>query len=348
MQSILIIKLGAVGDVVHTLPVLDTLRAARPESHLGWVVEEAAAPILQGNPALNELIVLERRKLYGAPGLTYIRSWLWELRSRGYDTAIDPHNLFKTGLIALFSGAGIRVGFRKLREGNFLFMNRWVDPPAGRAHAVEKYLSLLEPLGIARADWRVEFPLVWDPDHEKTADRFLSEKVLDSGKSGRDPVVAINPGANWPSKRWPPEKFARAADGLIERLGARVVVLWGPGERPLAEAVAGAMTRPAVLAPETTLKGLMPLLRRCRLLISGDTGPLHLAAALGVPTVALFGPSDPRRNGPYGKGHEVVQSTRPPATHWQAKEKGGEWMEAIPVEAVVEAAERVLGIDVNR
>ena len=344
MKRILIIKLGAVGDVVHALPVLETLRAAQPDAHLGWVVEGAAAPILQGNPALSELILLERRKLRGPAGISYFKTWLSDLKARGYDTVIDPHTLFKSGLIAWGSGAGLRIGFRKIREGNFLFMNRRVAPDPEYRHAVEKYLCLLKPLGIPAARWVVRFPLNWTPQDGEKIGTFWREEALE----GNDPVVAINPGANWESKRWPPDRFARVADRLARRDRARIVLLWGPGERDLAERIAGEMSEKSRLAPETGLKSLAALLKRCRLMISGDSGPLHMAAAVGTPTVALFGPSHAERNGPYGKGHVVVRSTVPPATHWQRKEFGAHWMEAISVEAVVEAAERQLGREVIR
>lgn len=342
MDRILIIKLGAVGDVVHSLPVLQTLRDRFPQAYIGWAVEEAGAPILEGNPALDELVRLERKRMRGMPGLAYFRRWLQGLREKRFDTALDPHNLFKSGVMAYASGASVRVGFKKLREGNFIFMNRWVQPAPRYRHAVEKYLSLLEPLGIQESQWTVRFPLVWGPEDEDRTDRFWVQQGFGRGGSKPEPVIAVNPGANWPSKRWPPERYGQVADRLVKEHGIRVLILWGPGERPLAERMAQTMHEKAVMAPETDLKQLMALIKRCRLLITGDTGPLHIAAALGVPTVSLFGPSDPARNGPFGQGHAVIRSPIPPATHWQKKEIGHHWMEAIPVETVVEATVSLL------
>jgi lipopolysaccharide heptosyltransferase I len=344
MERILIIKLGAVGDVVHSLPLLQTLQDRLPRAYIGWVVEEAAAPILEGNPALNEVIVLERKKLRGLSGLPYFRRWLRALREKRFDTVLDPHNLFKSGVTAYASGASLRVGFKKIREGNFLFMNRWIRPAPRYRHAAEKYLSLLEPLGVQESQWIFRFPLVWGPQDEDRMDRFWMQQGFSRGGSKPEPVVAVNPGANWPSKRWIPERYARVADRLVKEHGTRILILWGPGERPLAERIARAMNETSVIAPETDLKQLMALIKRCRLLITGDTGPLHIAAALGVPTVSLFGPSDPVRNGPYGQGHAVIRSPIPPATHWQKKEIGNHWMEAIPVETVVEAAMKQLAM----
>ncbi|HEY5594472.1 MAG TPA: glycosyltransferase family 9 protein [Nitrospiria bacterium] len=342
MDRILIIKLGAVGDVIHALPVLETLRGRFPQAHIGWAVEEAAAPVLEGNPALSELIRLERKKLRGASGFAYFRRWLQSLRKKRFDAVLDPHNLFKTGLIAYASGASLRVGFRKFREGNFLFMNRWIRPAVRYRHAVEKYLSLLEPLGIQESQWTFRFPLAWGPQDEDRMDRFWMQQGFGRRGSNQETVVAVNPGASWPSKRWMPERYAQVADRLMKEHGIRILILWGPGERPLTERIARAMSEKAVIAPETDLKQLMALMKHCRLLIAGDTGPLHIAAALGIPTVSLFWPSDPTRNGPYGRGHAIVRSPVPPATHWQKKEIGDHWMKAIPVEAVVEAAKKQL------
>ena len=129
---------------------------------------------------------------------------------------------------------------------------------------------------------------------------------------------------------------------MVKERGIRILILWGPGERPLADRIARSMGEKAVIAPETDLKQLTALIKRCRLLVTGDTGPLHIGVALGVPTVSLFGPSDPARNGPYGHGHAIVRSPIPPATHWQKKEVGDRWMKAISVEAVMEAAVSLL------
>jgi lipopolysaccharide heptosyltransferase II len=336
MEKILIIKLGAIGDVVHSLPTLATLRACFPRAHIGWVVEEPAAPILRGNTDLSEMILLERGRLTGP---AYLLKWMRDLRDRSYDTAVDLHNLLKTGIITLASGAGVRIGFRKCREANFLFMNRWVQPAAHHRHLVEKYLSLLSPLGVTESQWVRRFRLGWEPQEDEWADRFMSQNGLEPG----DRLIAVNPGANWDSKRWMPERYAAVADRLIRQSGARIMVLWGPSERRLAETVIRTMKEKCWMAPPSTLRQLMALLKRCRLIITGDTGPLHIAAALGVPSVALFGPSDPARNGPYGEGHRIVQSSILPATRWQTKEHGDRWMKDITVEAVVEAAVKQLG-----
>ncbi len=335
---ILILKLGAIGDVVHSLPVLETLRARFPKAYIAWVVEEAAAPVLRGNPHLDEVIVLERRRLKQPGRLGYFRNWLGMLKEKKFDTVVDLHNLFKTGFIGFFSGAPVRIGFRRLREGNFIFNNKRVEDYKHYSHAVEKYLSLLGPVGIKPEDWVVRFPLQWTPEEEKPIQEFWGKTGWGSG----DRIVVINPGASWVSKRWSLERYSRTADFLIQKFGVQILLLWGPGEKHMAEGIASGMENPGVIACETSLRSLPPMLKRCRLLISGDTGPLHLAAALGVSTVSLFGPSRPKRNGPYGEGHTIVESTVPPATHWQNKEVGDEWMKGISVDRVIEAASGAL------
>jgi lipopolysaccharide heptosyltransferase II len=330
---ILILKLGAIGDVIHALPVARTLRTSFPQAHLAWAIEERAFDVLSGNPDLNDILVFRRGAALG-----HLWAWAAELRAQRFSVVIDLHNLLKTGLMARAACAPRRIGFDKWREGNFLFMTETVRPGPDCPHLVEKYLALLAPLGIGRADWRLEFPFSWSAPDAERIDRYLRQHALDVPGG----PVALNPGAAWPSKRWPPERFARVADELQDRFDVPIVVLWGPGERELAEAVVRAMTRHGVLAPETTLKSLGALLARCRLLVTGDTGPLHLAAALDRPTVALFGPSDPRRNGAFSARSRVVCSPVPPATHWQRKERGARWMEALPVEWVVDAAAQQL------
>lgn len=333
-RRILIIKLGAIGDVLHSLPVLSTLRSIFPEAHIGWVVEQKSLPILQGNPDLDELILLERQRLKGWTNLAYLREWRRHLRSRQFDTVLDLHNLLKSGVIALMSGAGVRIGFRKWREGNFLFMNHWIQPELRHQHAVDKYLSLLTGLGIDEMKWDRRFPLNWNSEVELFVDHFFREHQQHHGERW----VAINPGASWPSKRWPPDRYAEVGDALVKKFRVRVLILWGPEEYSLAESVGKSMTQKSVLAPKASIKQVMALIRRCRLLISGDTGPVHIAAALGVPTVTLFGPSNPFRNGPFGQGNRIIKSPIGPADHFQRKERGRHWLNAIESQTVIHEA----------
>lgn len=334
MKRILILKLGAIGDVIHSLPVLSTLRRALPKAHLAWAVEDTAYPVLEGNRDLDELILLERKRLKGWFAISYIRSWLGELRGKSFDTVLDLHNLLKTGFIAYASRASMRVGFRKFREGNFLFMNHWIPPEARHQHAVDKYLSLLAPLGIDENIWDRRFPLNWTNEDELFIDQFFREQQ----QHREQRWVVINPGASWPSKRWPPSRYAKVGDALIKEYSVRVLILWGPREYPLAESIGKSMAEKSVLAPKTSIKQLMALIKRCRLFISGDTGPVHIAAALGVPTVTLFGPSSPLRNGPYGEGHRIIKSPIGPAGPFQRKERGGQWLNAIQAETVIHEA----------
>jgi heptosyltransferase-1 len=311
-ERIALVKLSAIGDVVHALPVATALRARRPGARLVWIVERREAAVLRGHPALDEVIEVDTRAWRRARGRAAVRAALAEiralrarLRAGRFDVAVDLQGLLKSGLITAATGAPLRLGFatRRLREPmSALFTNRRVMPPARARHVVDQYLALLEPLGVTEP--KVEFGLPWSAGAEARADAFFAAFEL----RPRQRVVVLNPGAGRPRKRWPVERFAELAGRLARDAFARVVVAWGPGEGDAARAIAGEGRPRVTLAPPTDLDELIALLRRASVVVAGDTGPLHLAAALGTPCVALYGPTSGRRNGPYGAGHRVLQS----------------------------------------
>jgi lipopolysaccharide heptosyltransferase I len=304
--SILIVKLGAVGDCVHTLFALRALRERYPAARIDWVVEDKSRAVVDGHPDLTEVVRFPRKELSaalrGRPDqlLATWSAFLGELRARRYDIAIDFQNLFKSGLATAASGARRRIGFRKLREGNFLFTNeRPLKDPAAR-HAVERYFTLLRPLGIDAIPERVE---VFVPEDKRAAaDRFFDAQGWNDA-----PVAAFNPGASWQNKKLDVRKYAAVADALAER-GVRGVVIWGPGEEKDAEALASAARSKPAIAPRTDIKELHHLLRRCRLYVGNDSGPMHLAAAAGIGVVGVFGPTDPARVAPWSPRARVVQA----------------------------------------
>ena len=203
------------------------------------------------------------------------------------------------------TGAPMRIGFALSHcwePLNALFTTHRVRPPREAVHVVEQYLSLLGPLGVKPGP--PVFRLSADPDAEQRIDEFLAAE----GVKPRDRLVALNPGAGRPAKRWPLEHFARLAERLAVEAGVRVLLLWGPAEEEMARAIASRMTSRPLLAPPTTLPELKALLRRTALMVAGDTGPLHLAAALGTPCIGLYGPTRARRNGPYGPRGRGLQS----------------------------------------
>jgi lipopolysaccharide heptosyltransferase I len=312
---IALIKLSSLGDVVHALPVAATLRAARPAARLAWIVERREAAVLQGHPALDEIIVADTRgwrRARGAAALAAAAREALALRRRlaweRFDVTLDLQGLLKSGLIAAACRAPVRVGFdrRASREPlATLFGNRHVQPPPSARHVVERYLALLAPLGIAER--RLEFALPIVPASEAAMEDWLAGQGLKPQRR----LVVLNPGAGRADKRWPVEHFAALASRLAQEAAAHVVVAWGPGEELAARAiVAGSASAGprALLAPRTDLPALIALLRRASVMVAADTGPLHLAAALGTPCVGLYGPTSPERNGPYGAGHRALAS----------------------------------------
>jgi lipopolysaccharide heptosyltransferase I len=312
-MNIAIVKLSSLGDVLHALPVAHALRRHFPEAHLTWIVEAREYAILKDQPDLNAVVPVDtrlwRRLIWRPAGAREVLGKLSRLteRLRGarFDVAIDLQGLIKSGLLTAYTGAPLRIGFALSHCGeplNVLFTTHRVKPPREAAHVVEQYLSLLEPLGVKAA------PPVFLLPSEPAAERRIDEFLAAEGVKPQDRLVALNPGAGHPAKRWPVEHFARLAERLLVEAGARVVLLWGPDEEGMARAIAAQTTSRPVLAPPTSLPDLCALLRRAALMVAGDTGPLHVAAALGTPCVGLFGPTRAERNGPYGRDCKSLQS----------------------------------------
>jgi heptosyltransferase-1 len=311
---IAIVKLSSLGDVIHALPVARALRRAMPAAHLTWVVEAREYAILRDHPDLDAVVPVDtrlwRRLIWRPAGAREVLGKVGRLRVRirraAFDVAIDLQGLIKSGLLTAYTGAPVRIGFSAghCRERlNALFTNRHVAPPASARHVVDQYLALLDPLGV-----RPGAPEFFVPA-SIIAERRMEELLVKEGIKRGDRLVAINPGAGRPEKRWPVERFHALADRLATEGGARVLVLWGPDESHMAREIAlGLPGGSVLLAPPTDLGELTALLRRCRLMIANDTGPLHLAAALGTPSLGLFGPTSAVRNGPFGEACRGLQS----------------------------------------
>lgn len=313
-MRIAIVKLSSLGDVLHALPVAHALRRHFPQAHLTWIVEAREYAILKDQPDLDAVVPVDtrlwRRLIWRPAGAREVVLKLSRLRQRirqaRFDVAIDLQGLIKSGLLTAYTGAPMRIGFALSHcwePLNALCTTHRVTPPRHAVHVVEQYLSLLEPLGVNAASSPV-WELPSDPEAERRIDEFLVEQ----GVKPRDRLVALNPGAGRPTKRWPVDHFARLAERLAVEVGARVLLPWGPDEEGLARAISAQMTSPPLMAPQTTLPELSALLRRCALMVAGDTGPLHLAAALGTPCVGLYGPTRAERNGPYGARCKSLQS----------------------------------------
>jgi heptosyltransferase I len=331
-QRILIVRLSAIGDVMHAVPVLNALRDALPGAFLAWVVEGRTADLLREHQALDELIALPRGWLKSPRTVLGLRR---RLRSLRFDTTIDLQGLSKSAIAAWLSGARRRIGLagRDGREISRWLNNELVAPT--RTHITERSLELLAPLGITR-------PVVRFDLAESPADAVFARKILGS-QQVLAPFAVINPGASWPSKRWPAKRLAAVARHLGQSRGLKSLVVWaGDEERGWAEQIVAGSTEYATIAPATTLCELAAIVRRASIFVGSDTGPLHLAAALGTPCVGLFGPMPAERNGPYGPQHVSVQKIRLTGTSRERRTAGPESMEAISVDHVTEACDQIL------
>jgi lipopolysaccharide heptosyltransferase I len=310
-MRIALVKLSAIGDVVHALPVAAALRAGLPQARLTWVVERREAAVLRGNPALSEIVPIDTRgwrrvrtALAVAEAVGAVVALRRHLRAGRFDVAIDLQGLVKSGVVTAATRAPLRIGFAAAhcREStSTLFTNKRVAPPPSARHVVDQYLSLLEPLGVrARSP---EFSLPTDAGAESRVDEFLAS----TGLKPQDRLVVLNPGAGRPDKRWPIARYRDLARSLAADAGAAVLVTWGPNELDDARAIVdGGPAGRVSLALPTDLDELLAVLRRASVVVAGDTGPLHMAAALGTPCVGLYGPTSAERNGPYGQIHRTL------------------------------------------
>jgi lipopolysaccharide heptosyltransferase I len=280
---ILIVRLGSLGDLVHALPAVAALRRTFPQTEIDWLVDRPHREFLELVPVITSLVVLESR---GAGGWISARR---QMRARRYDLALDFQGLLKSAALARLSGASRVMGFDRaaLREPQaaWFYGERVLVGDSG--HVIDKNLRLAEAAGAAPGPF--EFPI--QTVRSAKIDAFVA------GLPGR--YALVNPGAAWPNKRWPPARLAAIARHLREHHDLASVVLWGPGEVEAAKEVVSGSAGTAHLAPPTGLRDLIALAQDARLMVSGDTGPLHITSALGVPAVALFGPTNPQRNGPW-------------------------------------------------
>ena len=338
MENILVVKLSAIGDVIHALPVSYAIKEQYPEAHLTWVVEQAAYAILADNPCIDELILFEKAKFRSIGGfLREIGPFRRRLRTRRYDASLDLQGLFKSAAIVWNAGARQRIGTANMREGAHL-VSRPVRGAHAEGHIVERYLDVARALGCRVGE--VRFPVSVSDRDRMAADTLLAREGVQEGR----PFVAFAVGANWPNKRWPVEHFAALADRLYHAHYVPVLVGGGRLDATLAEDILRASEIPPVnLVGRTNLKQLAHVFTRAALVLGGDTGPVHLAAGLRVPTVMLMGPTDANRNGPYGQIQNAIEVDRPCRGCWKrACPKGLDCLAAIPVDAVAAKVGAVL------
>jgi ADP-heptose:LPS heptosyltransferase len=316
---------------VHTLPLAAAIKALCPQAFVGWVVEKGAASVVKQCPAVDETIIAPKGFLKSPSS-----AWkLWRtLRERRFQIALDPQSLTKSALCGWFSGAPVRVGFARPigRE-----LAPWLHTHAvvpRETHVVQRYLEVLQPfLDSPAGSLPVQFPLPPLPAAEQAMQQFVS-------RHGLREFAVINPGAGWDSKLWPHERLAAVARGLT----IPSVVVWaGQRERDWAEAIVAGAGGHAILAPPTTLLELTELVRLSRLFVGSDTGPLHIAAAVQTPCVAIFGPTNPAVCGPFGSGHCVVQAKQEDlGSARKAKGLVSDAMLLVTAEEVLAACEKLL------
>ncbi len=348
---LLIVRLSAMGDVIHTLPAVQALRASFPGAHIGWLIEERWAELLSAPGAARRGERSPLRPLVDEVHTVNLKSWgksplalstlqrvvtVWnDVRATRYDVAVDLQGAIRSAALARWSGAAVVCGAAEPRESPAsLWYTRKVITQ-GR-HVIEQNLSVAE----AVIGHRVKVPPVEFPRDARAEARI----ELELAQGGGHDFAILNPGAGWGAKRWPAERYGEVARGLAE-LGLRSILNYGPGEEELvraAEAASGGTAR----AMRCTITELIGLTRRARLFIGGDTGPLHLAAALRIPVVGIHGPTDPARNGPYGTRSLVLRSAESVTTHARRSETD-EGMLGIGSDEVVAAAQKLLGVSLS-
>lgn len=297
-ERILITRLSAVGDCILTMPLLCGVRKAFPRAQIGWVVERGAAPILRGHRCLDHLISLPKGWLTSPQQMLAARR---ELQAFRPTITLDAQSLTRSAAAAWLSGAKHRIGFAapQGRELAVWLNGRQVTKTA--EHVVDAHLELLTPLDPSPTE--VVFDVPRDEQAVETMGSVVGDPRLASG------FAVINPGAGWDSKLWPADRFAQVADMLGRRLQLPSLVVWaGDRERAWAEEIVTGSGGHAQVAPSTKLPELAELLRSARLFVGSDTGPLHLAAAVGTPCVGIYGPTRPAHCGPYGDQHRTVQA----------------------------------------
>ncbi len=329
-MNVLVVRLGALGDIVHAVPAAAALRAALPDARIDWLVEAKHRAFVDLVTVVDRIVVVGRSSIAGWTDAVR------QLRQVRYDVALDLQGLLKSAVLARASGAARVIGFSiwHLREKTArpFYSEAGPDDRASAGHVIYKNLRLLRTIGVT--DDRVSFPLA-----------AVDSAAVGAVRStiGDRPFALINPGAAWPNKQWPPDRFGEVAAFVREIRGLPSVVLWGPNEEGLARAVVDASGGSARVAPATSIADLLALARQASLIVSGDTGPLHIAAAAGTPTVSIFGPTNPARNGPWSAADVVVSRYGACGCHYDRRCHRSRWcLEEVTVAEVTAAIQQRL------
>ena len=342
-MRILLVRLSSIGDLVHTLPALAALRARHPDAEIDWLVETRFREILSTSDAIDHLVEVDtfrwRRAWYHPSTWSDVLGSIARLRAKDYDVVLDLQGTLKSAVGARLARGRRLVGFDgsalKERPAAWLYGETVTAPEDSSPHVIDRHLRLLTALGIDAHEraFPVQVPEAMDAEAERT----LTERGLGD-------YVLVNPGGSWVTKRWSPEKFGRLARRILDEHELPSLVLWGPGDEGLADAIIASSDGAASLAPPTGVLSMIPYARRARVMVSGDTGPMHIASAFGVPLVGIFGPTDPARNGPVGDADEIVYRAEPCGPCYKQRCPGYDnvCMTAIEVEDVAAAVGRSL------
>ncbi|MGD8388861.1 MAG: lipopolysaccharide heptosyltransferase II [Desulfobacteraceae bacterium] len=298
MKRVLIIKPSALGDVIQATCMLPVIKEHDPDIHISWLVFEHNKEVVVDHPLLDEVITLDR---YGGVLKAWSRTRR-QMRQMDFDTVIDIQCLLRSALLSFVSGCTRRIGFANGRELSTLFYTETCDIPTRSMHAVDGYLALCETLGMKRPE-DVRFPLPIKERHRQRVESLFPEE----GEG--ECTVVVCPTAGWPSKCWPEASFAALADMLVEERRARILLVGAPGEKEAVGRVAGLMQRPCLdLSGKLSLMEVAALLERSDLFVGNDSGLMHMASATRTPCVAVFGPTDPGRTGPYNPLSQTIQA----------------------------------------
>jgi lipopolysaccharide heptosyltransferase I len=324
-ERILVIKPSAIGDIVHSLPILNLVRKKWPAAKISWLVTPTCAGILDGHPQIDEVIIFDRKKLGSAwrrPKMMWrLSKFMRGLKDHRFDMVIDMQGLLRSGWMSWRTGAKLRVGFGNARELGWMFYTHRVQT-SWTKHAIDRYLDLAVDLGCERGPVEFVFPTTDE-------DRATVAAMLPDGKR----FAVLLPGTNWMTKRWPVKHFAEIVKPLREKYGLETIVAGSPADSQLAEQIGGMN-----LCGKTNLRQLVALLERADLVIANDSGPMHIAAALGRPLVTAFGPTNADRTGPFGRMDTVIRVDIPCSPCYSRTCSHRSCLEWLKPEAVVEAA----------
>ena len=343
--KILIVKLSSLGDVIQTLPVLTPLRKRFPEARISWLVEEEIAELIKDHPLIDQIIIFRKNRWSGE--LRNLRKWpqifregyefLENLRSWRYDLIIDFQGLLKSGILVGVSRGKRKLGFAPVREKAHIFLTEKISFPKTPLHAVERYFFLIASLGCSGMNPEIFIPV--RQEHRDRVQKFFQANDITLNR----PLILLHPGTRWETKLWEEEKWMALGEGLQKKYGVAVIFTGSKNEFSLIERIAGQMCSPGInTAGMWSLKELAFLQKQADVVIIPDSGPMHLASAMGTPVIALFGPTDPKLTGPYGEGHQVIVKTKGCQPCFKRQCSSNECMKGITTEEVLESTEVLL------